>query len=669
MSLSIKFLFVFTCCVASGGFFSTPTSSTGVQAARFPDERKLMELAANGDIINRLQIKLKPISNVFSKSVAGDNNGASLNSNSSSKSPSEQNHNGDNEDLLLQNQAQRILDEIADSCHSFRRLFRPAGKFEQDHRQAGLHYWFVYECGQNSAGRDAEGVVSQHVGDGQEAVAALSKLNIMVNEMGDPNNFGIDIATAEYRVQETVIKESLQDVFPSSSSGGGTSKNEQSPRHLKGNDSRSRRQELAIPGERAVPNDPWLRLQSHYDAINLREAWKIMTNENAWSRCKDVVVQVLDSGWDMAHADSGMNRWTNPGEDCSIFGSGNGADDDGNGYIDDCHGYNHADNSGTNLLGDGNHGSHCTGTIAANTDNRIGVAGIAGGRRKHRGVSIMTSVGLGSSGPSGFADALVYAADNGAHISSNSWGWPSIGYYEKAVLEAIDYADARGVLVVFAAGNEGANAEYCPAFYSKVIAVAATDNDGFAASFTNFGGDWVDIAAPGVRILSTGLSKYQPYITSDEYIFMSGTSMACPHVSGVLALGKCLYPSATALELKNCLFDTATDIDDPDLGSGLVNPPGFLNCVLDLMESTATDQECVCSGDCHQWRPGETGCSSCSFCEAAVCSADFFCCIYEWDDLCAYQAYEICPCTCDFYGCAYENNMRGQRVRSMRRLH
>ncbi|KAL7572436.1 hypothetical protein ACA910_006614 [Epithemia clementina (nom. ined.)] len=582
MSFSTKLRFVFTCWGAFVGFFPTPISLPGVKAATFPDERKLMNLAANGDILNRLQIKLKPISSAFSKAVVRDRNGASSNSTSSSTSPNEQNHNGDQEDLLLQDQAQRILDEIADSCHSFRRLFRPAGKFELDHRQAGLHYWFVYECGQNNTGSDADGIGPQQVGEGQETVAALSKLNTMVNDMGDPDDFGIDIAMAEYRVQETFIKESFEDVvFPLSSAGRGTSKNDRRA-NLKGSNSRHR-QEQVQAAESAVPNDPLLEFQDHYDAINLREAWQIMSNQNAWSRCKDVVVHVLDSGWDTDHVDSGINRWTNPGEDCSNFGTGNGADDDGNGYTDDCHGYNHADNNGEILLGDGAHGSHCTGTIAANTDNGIGVTGVAGGRGIHPGVSIMTSVGFGASGSGGFAEAIVYAADNGAHISSNSWGYTTSGFSDPVVLAAIDYADARNVLVVFAAGNDGSNAQHYPAYYSKAIAVAATDNDGVAASFTNFGQSWVDIAAPGVRIASTGLSQNQPNIDSDQYIYLSGTSMACPHVAGVLALGKCLYPSATAPELKRCLFDTATNINNPDLGSGLVNPLGFLNCVLDLM--------------------------------------------------------------------------------------
>ncbi|KAL7572429.1 hypothetical protein ACA910_006608 [Epithemia clementina (nom. ined.)] len=153
----------------------------------------------------------------------------------------------------------------------------------------------------------------------------------------------------------------------------------------------------------------------------------------------------------------------------------------------------------------------------------------------------------------------------------------------KAILEAIDYAYARNVMVVFAAGNDGSNAQHYPAYYSKAIAVAATDNDGVAASFTNFGRDWIDIAAPGVKIVSTGFSRYHSNADSNQYKYKSGTSLACAHVSGVLALGKCLYPSASAPELKTCLFDTAKNISNPDLGSGLVNPPGFLNCVLDLM--------------------------------------------------------------------------------------
>ena len=146
-------------------------------------------------------------------------------------------------------------------------------------------------------------------------------------------------------------------------------------------------------------NDPLLDTQTHYPAINLFEAWDIERGN------PNVVVQVLDSGIDMAHPDLQMNIWRNVDEIC-----GNGLDDDGNGYVDDCHGYNHADDRGDDLLGGSWHGTHCGGTIAADTDNGIGVAGVAGGTPTSPGVQLMISVGFGDTTTGGFAEALVYGS-------------------------------------------------------------------------------------------------------------------------------------------------------------------------------------------------------------------------------------------------------------------
>ena len=162
-----------------------------------------------------------------------------------------------------------------------------------------------------------------------------------------------------------------------------------------------------------VPNDPLFSSQSHYSSIELEAAWEITTGSPS------AVVQVLDTGLDMAHEDLQNNIWQNPGEtDCS-----NGLDDDGNGFVDDCHGYNHADGTGTDLLGDGSHGSHCAGTLAADSSNGSGGAGVAGGDgTPGSGASLMISVGFGSISTGGFAEALVYGADSGAQVSSNSSG-------------------------------------------------------------------------------------------------------------------------------------------------------------------------------------------------------------------------------------------------------
>ena len=168
-----------------------------------------------------------------------------------------------------------------------------------------------------------------------------------------------------------------------------------------------------------TPDDPLLGTQPHYDAIRMPEAWDVVRGDAS------IVVQVLDTGIDMAHPDLQLNIWRNEGEIC-----GNGVDDDGNGYVDDCHGYNHADDEGANLLGDHWHGTHCGGTIAADSNNGVGVAGVAGGDgAADSGVKLMISVGFGNNGNiGGFAEALTYGADMGAQISSNSWGYTAPGF-------------------------------------------------------------------------------------------------------------------------------------------------------------------------------------------------------------------------------------------------
>jgi len=316
------------------------------------------------------------------------------------------------------------------------------------------------------------------------------------------------------------------------------------------------------------PNDPELNQQPHYDTVKMQGAWDVTKG------LQDVVVQVLDTGIDMAHPDLQMNIWRNEGEICN-----NGIDDDNNGFVDDCHGYNHADDTGTDLLGNHWHGTHCGGTVAADSNNGVGVAGVAGGDgTPDSGVKLMISVGFGDTSVGGFAEALVYGADNGAHVSSNSWGYTAPGAYEQAVLAAIDYFNSKNGIVVFAAGNDNSASNYYPGFYSGSVAVAATSSNKKGASFTNYG-DWIDIAAPGVSIYSTMLNN--------GYGYSSGTSMACPHVAGVLALGKSRDFGASRDKLLGCMTSTAMNIDSVqsnnkykgNLGAGMIDAPAFLTCV------------------------------------------------------------------------------------------
>ncbi|WP_107820798.1 S8 family serine peptidase [Mangrovibacterium marinum] len=294
--------------------------------------------------------------------------------------------------------------------------------------------------------------------------------------------------------------------------------------------------------------------------------------EQAWELCTgdpSVIVAVMDEGVMWNHPDLKANMWVNEGE---VYGSDEDAD--GNGYAGDRYGYNFVDDIGIisfNGTYDTGHGTHVAGTIAAVNGNGLGVSGIAGGDgTANSGVKIMScQVFAGAGGVSMYeeAKAIKYAADNGAVVLQCSWGYNSglanmlmytPGFTEDGdwvdgaplEKEAMDYfihnaGSPNGVIdggiVVFAAGNEYAAMAGYPGAYPDYISVAAVAADGTPSSYSNYAAG-VRIAAPG------GDSEYHkcdegkiystiPPLDGEYYGFMEGTSMACPHVSGVVALG------------------------------------------------------------------------------------------------------------------------------------
>lgn len=249
--------------------------------------------------------------------------------------------------------------------------------------------------------------------------------------------------------------------------------------------------------------------------INAEKAWGITKGS------KNIVIAVIDTGIDYNHPDLKDNMWVNTREI-----PGNGVDDDNNGYIDDVHGWNAAKKNGNPM--DGNsHGTHCAGTIGAKHGNGIGVAGVM------NDVSLMAIKFLTDDGSGSLDDAIEaidYATKMNVDIMSNSWGG---GGFSQSMEDAIKAAKEKGILFVAAAGNSGTNNDTSPQYpanyqVENVISVAAHTHADTLASFSCFGKRTVHVAAPGNNILST--------TPGNNYKVFSGTSMATPHVSGILGL-------------------------------------------------------------------------------------------------------------------------------------
>jgi len=275
-----------------------------------------------------------------------------------------------------------------------------------------------------------------------------------------------------------------------------------------------------------TPNDQyynmqWALNQSNDADVDAPEAWDIETGSS------DIIIAIVDSGVDYNHPDLAANIWHNDDEIID------GNDTDKNAFIDDTIGWDFFFKDNDPMDNNG-HGTHCAGIASAVTNNEIGVAGISW-NCKIMPLKVFGKEGKGSL--ENAATAICYAMENGAQVISMSFGAP---LDSKLLQILIQLAYNQGIILVGSAGNDDKNSKFYPAYYEEVIAVGATDNYDNKAYFSNYG-NWVDVSAPGVNILSlrangTNIYGDDSYIVGENYYIASGTSMAGPYVAGLAGL-------------------------------------------------------------------------------------------------------------------------------------
>ena len=442
---------------------------------------------------------------------------------------------------------------------SFERLFPACGRFEARTKKEGLDRWFIAKYDETIPAKEVVEMLSGC--DGVEVI-----------------EYSIPTAAASYSKATTTEYEE-----PVTTMGYSSARN------------------IPFPFNESVRSQ---RMQWHYNNPGNVYSNSTVVGADAdvyaaWQLCTgnpDVIVAVVDQGVKYDHEDLAANMWVNKGEIPD-----NGIDDDGNGYIDDVYGFNFTDNKGNLTFSAENmHGTHVAGTIAAVNNNGVGVNGIAGGSGNGDGVRIMSceTLGASESGNSGGGlgaqvRAIKYAADNGAVICQNSWGytagalskndWTKGNY--SALADAIHYfikyagldengeqeGPMAGGIVIFAAGNDASDELCYPASDEAVVSVAATSWLGTPSYFTNYG-KWVSLSAPGgdLSLNSTYGGVYSTSVAEDggsAYEGINGTSMACPHVSGACALAVSWYygtekkKGLTNEMLKEALLSSVTPVD------------------------------------------------------------------------------------------------------------